>query len=335
MTASTWLIIAIILFTLAGALFIAAVIMFFVMNIPGIIGDLSGRTLAKGIQNIRSANAYANSKSARAANRRNNPNRQFSIGNEYSKEKGYTLTSLAHASRRLDRNTVRGAKVPPKTSPGGTSESLGTPPAANNFTGSPKNNIPRKETSYPQDNYAPVNNAGYVQNSAPSNVYSTRETSVLNTANDEYTQATTVLNNANDEYTQATTVLNNANNEYTQATTVLNNANDKYTQATTVLENSDNGYSRTNMIQNDSYNQYNQATTVLGGEDNQNDLILDSYYNEYTQGTTVLSNSPNGSSAAASNEEFFASQHKKPASDLPLGFRVVRKVSVTHCNEVL
>ena len=73
MTASTWLVIAIILFTLAGALFAAAVIMFFVMNIPSIIGDLSGRTLAKGIQNIRSENAYANSKNARAANRRNNP----------------------------------------------------------------------------------------------------------------------------------------------------------------------------------------------------------------------------------------------------------------------
>ena len=53
MSATVWLIIAIILFTLAGALFTAAVIMFFVMDIPGIIGDLSGRTLAKGIQNIR------------------------------------------------------------------------------------------------------------------------------------------------------------------------------------------------------------------------------------------------------------------------------------------
>ena len=96
MSAQTWSIIAIILFTVAGALFVAAVIMFFVMNIPSIIGDLSGRTLAKGIQNIRNENAYNNSMSAKAANRRNNPNRQFSIGNAYSKETGYTVSMIPH-----------------------------------------------------------------------------------------------------------------------------------------------------------------------------------------------------------------------------------------------
>ena len=353
MTASTWLVIAIILFTLAGALFAAAVIMFFVMNIPSIIGDLSGRTLAKGIQNIRSENAYANSKNARAANRRNNPDRQFSIGNEYSKEKGYN-TSLAHVSRRLDINTLRGNKS--ETSSGGTGEKMSVPPSANNsyneYTQAAavldtSNNQYTNATTVLDTSNNQYTNATTVLDNA-NNQY-TNATTVLNNANNQYTNATTVLDNANNQYTNATTVLNNANNQYTNATTVLNNANNQYTNATTVLNNSNNQYTnakavfnnRNTRYSNNMYtkmntyydDQYTQSTTILGGENTNNDLIIDSYYNEYTQGTTVLSNGQNANAQA--NGDFISAQTNKPQSNLPLGFRVVRRVSVTHCNEVI
>ena len=265
MSAAAWLTIAIIFFTLAGALFIAAAIMFFVMNIPGIIGDLTGRTLAKGIENIRNENANANIRSAKAANRRSNPNKQFSIGSEYAKERGNTFTSLAHASRRLDVKTERGQR---SESTGGTAQKFSTPPTP-----------------------------------AATDVY-TAETSVLNQANNQYTVETSVLNQANNQYTAETSVLNQANDQYTNATTVLGNQDNQYTNATTVLGN-----------QND---QYTNATTVLGND-----------YNEYTQGTTVLSDTQNG--AGVSQNVGYQQQ----VSELPLGFRVVRKVSVTHCNESL
>ena len=290
MSAQTWSIIAIILFTVAGALFVAAVIMFFVMNIPSIIGDLSGRTLAKGIQNIRNENAYNNSMSAKAANRRNNPNRQFSIGNAYSKEKGYTVSSIAHASRRLDRNTMRGEKNPPKTSPGGTSEMLTPLPAASGKLRTPPAASGKLNAAPPKSKRTPA----LASVAAPKVDYA-----------NEYTQETSLLDNINNQYTQGTTVLNNVSDEYSQATTVLGNSPDEYTQ----------------------------ATTLLGGDNNTGDSLLDSYYNEYTQGTTVLAGVPGDSNTPAVSSE----QYKpvKPKANLPHGFRVVRKVSVTHCNEVL
>ena len=239
MSATVWLIIAIILFTLAGALFTAAVIMFFVMDIPGIIGDLSGRTLAKGIQNIRNESAYAHSRNAKAANRRINPSRPFSIGSDYAKDKGYAVPQLAHASRRLDRNTLRGESTP-------------APDSADN---------------------------GHNRSAA-----------------------------SNNQYTQTTTMLDNLNNQYTQATTVLDNSNNQYTQATTVPGGS--------------------------GSENPSDTIINSYYNEYTQGTTILSESSD-SVPENPNEQYRAVPPLNAKSDLPLGFRVVRRVSVTHCSEVI
>ena len=253
MSATVWLIIAIILFTLAGALFTAAVIMFFVMDIPGIIGDLSGRTLAKGIQNIRNESAYAHSRNAKAANRRINPSRPFSIGSDYAKDKGYAIPQLAHASRRLDRNTLRGESTP-------------APDSADN---------------------------GHNRSAA---------------SNNQYTQTTTMLDNLNNQYTQATSVLDNLNNQYTQATTVLDNSNNQYTQATTVPGGS--------------------------GSENPSDTIINSYYNEYTQGTTILSESSD-SVPENPNEQYRAVPPLNAKSDLPLGFRVVRRVSVTHCSEVI
>jgi hypothetical protein len=54
--AFTWQIISIAGYSLAGVLLVAAVFLFFKMNVPAIIGDLTGRTAARQIQEIRERN---------------------------------------------------------------------------------------------------------------------------------------------------------------------------------------------------------------------------------------------------------------------------------------
>ena len=62
MDARTWLTLSIVGYSLAGALFIVTCILFFKMKILAIIGDLSGRTAAKQIQEIREQNAISGQK---------------------------------------------------------------------------------------------------------------------------------------------------------------------------------------------------------------------------------------------------------------------------------
>ncbi|MGM0903003.1 MAG: hypothetical protein ACQEXB_18140 [Bacillota bacterium] len=62
MDARTWLTLSIVGYSLAGALFIVTCILFFKMRILAIIGDLSGRTAAKQIQEIRELNAISGQK---------------------------------------------------------------------------------------------------------------------------------------------------------------------------------------------------------------------------------------------------------------------------------
>ncbi|MBR0467070.1 MAG: hypothetical protein IJJ40_06240 [Clostridia bacterium] len=62
MSANTWLIIAIVGFSLGGIALISAVFMFIKMNIPSIIGDLSGKTVAREIKAIRESNSKSGDK---------------------------------------------------------------------------------------------------------------------------------------------------------------------------------------------------------------------------------------------------------------------------------
>lgn len=67
MDATTWLTISIVGYSLAGVLLIASVFMFYKMNIRSIVGDLTGRTEARQIQEIREQNKHN-------GNRPNRPN---------------------------------------------------------------------------------------------------------------------------------------------------------------------------------------------------------------------------------------------------------------------
>jgi hypothetical protein len=65
MDATTWLIISIVGYSLAGVLLIVVIFMFFKMNIPAIIGDLNGKTAARQIQEIREKNKLTGNKQHR------------------------------------------------------------------------------------------------------------------------------------------------------------------------------------------------------------------------------------------------------------------------------
>lgn len=101
MSANTWMIIAIIGFSLSGIALIAAVIMFIRLNIPAIIGDLSGRTVAREIKAMRDTNASSGDKRFRpsAVN--------LERGTLTEKVAGKTANNmaLAHASKRLDKTS--------------------------------------------------------------------------------------------------------------------------------------------------------------------------------------------------------------------------------------
>lgn len=101
MSANTWLIIAIIGFSLSGIALIAAVIMLIRLNIPAIIGDLTGRTVAREIKAMRDTNASSGDKRFRpsAVN--------LKRGTLTEKVAGNTANdmALAHASKRLDKTS--------------------------------------------------------------------------------------------------------------------------------------------------------------------------------------------------------------------------------------
>lgn len=62
MDAAAWLTISIIGYSLAGILLIVTIFLFFKMNIRAIIGDLTGRTAARQIQEIREQNKMTGTK---------------------------------------------------------------------------------------------------------------------------------------------------------------------------------------------------------------------------------------------------------------------------------
>ena len=100
MSATTWLIIAIVGFSLSGIALIAAVIIFIKMNIPAVIGDLSGKTVAREIKAMRDANASSGDKLHKSS--RVNVDRG-KLTEKVNDEIDSSVRAAAHASKRLDR----------------------------------------------------------------------------------------------------------------------------------------------------------------------------------------------------------------------------------------
>lgn len=101
MSATTWLIIAIVGFSLSGIALAAAVFMFIKMNIPAVIGDLTGKTVAREIKAMRDANASSGNKIHRSSSV--NANRGKLTEKVNDEESDSSVRAAAHASKRLDR----------------------------------------------------------------------------------------------------------------------------------------------------------------------------------------------------------------------------------------
>ena len=101
MSATAWLIIAIVGFSLAGIAFIAAIILFIKMNIPAIIGDLTGKTVAREIKAMRESNASSGDKRFRPSA----VNLERGTLTEKVSDTPMSTDDLkkAHASKRLDK----------------------------------------------------------------------------------------------------------------------------------------------------------------------------------------------------------------------------------------
>ena len=101
MSATTWLIIAIVGFSLSGIAFIAAIILFIKMNIPAIIGDLTGKTVAREIKAMRESNASSGDKRFRPSA----VNLERGTLTEKVSNTPMSTADLkkAHASKRLDK----------------------------------------------------------------------------------------------------------------------------------------------------------------------------------------------------------------------------------------
>lgn len=102
MDASTWQTVSIVAYSLAGVLLAAAIFLYFKLNIPAIIGDLTGRTAARQIQEIREQNQLT-------GNKLHQPNlfnvQRGSLTEPVELRRGKTGMSgaIAHQSKRLDR----------------------------------------------------------------------------------------------------------------------------------------------------------------------------------------------------------------------------------------
>lgn len=101
MSANTWLIIAIVGFSLSGVALIAAVILFIKLNVPSIIGDLTGRTVAREIKAMREINKSSGDKRFRSS--------AVNVGRgtlteKVADEAGH-IKAIAHTSKRLDKTS--------------------------------------------------------------------------------------------------------------------------------------------------------------------------------------------------------------------------------------
>jgi hypothetical protein len=89
MDAMTWMIISIVGYSLAGILLIVAIFMFIKMNIPAIVGDLTGRTAKREIQELREQN--------QSGNKRNTPT-AFNIERQ-AKTRGFRTGALSKVGK--------------------------------------------------------------------------------------------------------------------------------------------------------------------------------------------------------------------------------------------
>jgi hypothetical protein len=110
--AATWKMISISGYFLAVVFFITAFVLFFKMNIRAIIGDLTGKTAARQIQEIRERNKLEGNNRYKPAafhlDRGTLTETSTTADNRTGRKMGKTAQALAHASKRLDLKAKTG-----------------------------------------------------------------------------------------------------------------------------------------------------------------------------------------------------------------------------------
>lgn len=197
MSATTWLIIAIIGFSLAGIALVVAIFMFINQNIPSVIGDLTGKTVAREIKAMREFNKAHGDRRFRPSEV-NLERGTLTEKVEVSREDQQAMAE-AHLSKRLDKTPSEDIPVKKKTK-GGT---IGL----NDFE-SPATDV-LNEGSNPTE----------VLSDNATEVLSSNETEVLS----DTTNATEVLSSNETEVlsNNATEVLSDSTTVLSEGTTVL------------------------------------------------------------------------------------------------------------------
>lgn len=103
MSATTWLIIATVGFSLAGVALIVAIFIFIKLNIPSVIGDLTGKTVAREIKAMKEFNNSSANRKYRA-NDNLNIDREKVANDLLQGKNDRKIMGEAHLSKRLDLN---------------------------------------------------------------------------------------------------------------------------------------------------------------------------------------------------------------------------------------
>ena len=190
MTATAWFIIAIVCFSLAGIALIASVFMFIKMRIPAVIGDLTGRTVAREIKAMRDSNASSGDKRFRPSQvnlERGTLTDKVDVPNQDKNAMG-----VAHASKRLDKTSEELSKSKKKRNGtvGLSDAAVGTLPTdqlIQDSTSDPTNILSDNATEVLSDN------ATEVLSDNATEVLSDSMTEVLSEGTEVLNEGTTVL----------------------------------------------------------------------------------------------------------------------------------------------
>ena len=194
MSATAWLIIAIVGFSLSGIALVASIILFIKMDILAIIGDLTGKTVAREIKAMRETNAASGDKHFRPS----------AVNMERGKLTEKVTPSaeamrIAHASQ--DLNATGGVSKPRQSN-------NGTVGLDDNFINSTsKTYEPPKQTD--------------VLSQAQGTEVLSQGTEVLSQGTEVLSQGTEVLSQGTEVLSQGTEVLSNGTTVLSSGTTVL------------------------------------------------------------------------------------------------------------------
>ncbi|WP_428909693.1 hypothetical protein [Niallia sp. Krafla_26] len=317
MDAQTWQLISIIGYSLAGLLFIVAIIMFIKMNIWSVIGDLTGRTAAKQIQEIREQNARTGNKHYRPS--------------AFNLERGKLTEPVG--SRKLGRKggTTRGLRkfmtrgLTQETSRPGITQNLQTDRLPKNVPVYQQYRGPVfEDTTVLTDPGVPMADETTVLGSEVASTV--EETTVLGNEIEFTVQETSILGDEVESSVDATTVLGSANDIFVEATSVLDARKDRFGEK---MENPSSGTQvldqGTDLLPNETVVPVNGTEVLIDGTD-----VLNDGADEFDRGTEVLSQDM-GTTVLNPTEELTNEEFLKKAVD----FKVVKDIKIIHTDRVI